>query len=109
MVEWIKKDMGKEKWVNGWVVMMSEEKCWEIKESCMMKGQPHDKSGCPAYRDQKGCWETNWREIIEGFTADQKEFWYSFLDKCPSCVVYARHPVEMQRRINEVKSLFIND
>lgn len=74
-----------------------------------MKDRPQDNAGCPAYRAGKSCWQMDWREVIENLPASQQEYWYSHMDRCPECAAYKKHPQEMQTRIDELKSFYLND
>lgn len=88
---------------------MDEEKCWELKTDCLMKDRPKENAGCPAYRQGKSCWEVDWREVIKYLPASQQEYWYTHMNRCPECIVFKRHPEEMQARIEQLKSFYLND
>lgn len=88
---------------------MDEKKCWELKSNCMMRNQSREDAACPAYRQGLGCWEVDWNQIIGPLPASQQEYWLSFLAKCPGCVAYEAHPLEMQAVIDRAKELFLND
>ncbi len=88
---------------------MADEKCWEIKKDCLMRGRSQETAGCPAYRADKSCWEIDWREVIKYLPASQQEYWYSHMDRCPECIAFKSHPEEMQARIDELKSFYLND
>ncbi len=74
-----------------------------------MKGLQREKAGCPAYRESLGCWEVDWRSVVEPLSASQQEYWVSFFKNCGSCVAYKNHVEEMQARINAVKTLVRDD
>ncbi len=88
---------------------MGQRKCWEIKHDCLMRDRPRKNAGCPGYREDKSCWEVDWREVIRFLAASQQEYWYSHMDKCFSCAVYQIHPEEMRARVEEVKSFYLDD
>lgn len=88
---------------------MDDRKCWEMKPNCMMNGRNKEKSNCPAFRESIGCWEVDWKKIVESLPASQQEYWYMFMEKCPSCTAYKAHPDEMQARIDAVKVLYLSD
>lgn len=84
-------------------------KCWELKPNCMMKHRSRESANCPAYREEKGCWEVDWKSIVVSLPASQQEYWLSFLDSCENCVAYKAHPQEMQARIDAVRSMIFDD
>jgi hypothetical protein len=88
---------------------MDTRKCWELKTNCLMRGRSHNNAGCPAYRALKSCWEIDWRKVIQHLPASQQEYWYEHMDRCPSCIAYKKHSWEMQERIKEMKSFYLND
>jgi hypothetical protein len=88
---------------------LAELKCWELRSRCSMKNQSRETANCPAYRKNLGCWEVDWRRIVEGQPASQQEYWLSFLSHCDSCVAYQAHPEEMQSRIDAVRAAVFND
>ena len=87
---------------------MKALKCWQLRSNCMMRHQSRDKASCPAYREGKGCWEVDWKSIVERLDATQRTYWLSFLNNCGNCIAYQAHPQEMQARIDAVRSL-VND
>ena len=89
--------------------IVEEMKCWELRSNCMMKNQARENAGCPAYRQGLGCWEVDWKAIVEALPASQREYWLSFLDHCDKCVAYKAHPSEMQARIDAVKAVMFDD
>ncbi len=88
---------------------VSDIKCWEMRPNCMMKHQSREKANCPAYRERLGCWEVDWRGIVELLPSGHQEYWMSFLNNCENCVAYKAHPEEMQSRIDAVKALIFDD
>ena len=31
--------------------------CWDVNPKCFVKGQKQGESACPAYNENKGCWQ----------------------------------------------------
>lgn len=86
-----------------------DEKCWEMKPNCMMKHTSREKASCPAYRENMGCWEIDWKAVVSALPDSQREYWLSFLDSCENCVAYHKHPEEMKTRIDAVRSVIQDD
>lgn len=77
--------------------------CWEINPGCFVKGQKQGESPCPAYNENKGCWQIDWSFVIASLTDSEKERWKSIMkDKCPSCPVFAAHRDELAMIIRMV-------
>jgi hypothetical protein len=72
----------------------------------MMRNQAHDGAGCPAYRQGIGCWEVDWKDLVQRLPSGQQEYWRYFFEKCPGCEAFTAHPEEMRSRIAEVNRLF---
>jgi len=84
-------------------------RCWEIKPNCMMKENPRETAICPAYRENIGCWEVDWVDIVSELPGSQREYWLSFLASCENCDAYKAHAEEMQGKIDAVRSMIQHD
>jgi len=80
-----------------------------MKPNCRMKQEERENANCPAFRQNKGCWEVDWEAIITDLPGSLREFWISFLSTCENCEVYSAHSEMMQDRIDTVRSLFKDD
>ena len=86
-----------------------DQKCWEMRSNCVMKDEPRENASCPAYRDGVGCWEVDWKLIVEMLPASQRVYWLLFLNNCENCVVYKSHSTEMKARIDAVSAVIFAD
>lgn len=82
-----------------------DRKCWELNDSCPMRGQPRSGSACPAYRRGYSCWEFDWKSFVMALPPEKWDYWKAILEQCDTCVVYRMHTAEMKPKIDEVRSL----
>jgi hypothetical protein len=82
-----------------------ERKCWELNESCPMRGQPRAGASCPAYRKGASCWEFDWRGFVEPLSEEKWDYWKAILEQCEPCVCYRSKMNEMGERVKAVRDL----
>jgi len=82
-----------------------DRKCWELNETCPMRGQPRSGSSCPAYRRGYSCWEFDWKGFVESLPAEKWDYWRAILEQCDVCVCYRLHRDQMLERIDGVRGL----
>jgi hypothetical protein len=82
-----------------------DRKCWELNESCPMRGQPRSGSTCPAYRKGYSCWEFDWKAYVEALPPEKWDYWQAILEQCDGCVCHKARAKEMGERISAVRGL----
>lgn len=82
-----------------------ERKCWEINETCPMRGQPRAGAVCPPYRKGVSCWEFEWLEFVEGLPKEKWDYWKAILEQCEPCMCYKARAVELRKHIDAVRGL----
>jgi hypothetical protein len=65
-------------------------KCWELKEHCLARIEGPDKWPCPAFVQNKSCWEIDWWPFLQTLSEEQSlMIMKMMLEKCPRCPVFA--------------------
>lgn len=82
-----------------------DRKCWEVNESCPMRGQPRSGASCPAYRKGYSCWEFDWKAFVESLPAEKWDYWKAILEQCEPCVCYKVRSLDLRERIDAVRGL----
>lgn len=82
-----------------------ERKCWEMNETCPMRGQPRAGSTCPAYRKGVSCWEFDWQAFVEALPKEKWDYWKAILEQCEPCLCYRSKLAEMRKRVESVRRL----
>jgi hypothetical protein len=66
----------------------------------MAKAEGEAKRPCPAYEQKIGCWELDWKPLLEKAPAEQKEMMGKWMrENCPRCPVYGKHQTEIAAKI----------
>jgi len=77
------------------------EKCWDLNQNCMAKKEGETKRSCPAYEQKIGCWELDWKPLLEKAPEEQREMMGKWVkDNCPRCPVYDKHQAAIDAKIN---------
>ena len=80
--------------------------CWDKNPKCFVKGQKQGESACPAYNDNKGCWQIDWTFIVASLPDEEKARWKKIMKEvCPSCPVYSEHKDDLVTTIQIVLSM----
>jgi hypothetical protein len=82
-----------------------DRKCWDLNETCPMRGQPRSGASCPAYRKGQSCWEFDWRAFVEVLPKEKWDYWRAILEQCEPCLCYKAKPQELGERISAVRKL----
>ena len=79
------------------------EMCWDLNPHCMAKAEGDKKQPCPAYEQKIGCWELDWKAMLERAPKEQKEMMGKWVkENCPKCPVYAKHQVAIDAKISAI-------
>jgi hypothetical protein len=69
----------------------------------MAKAEGEAKRPCPAYEQKIGCWELDWKPLLEKAPAEQKEMMGKWMrENCPRCPVYSKHQTEIAAKIQAI-------
>lgn len=80
--------------------------CWEQNPKCSVKGQKHGESACPAYNENKGCWQIDWSFIISSLPDAERSRWKKIMkENCPSCPVFGAHKDELALTIQIILAM----
>ncbi len=80
--------------------------CWDANPKCFVKGQKRGETPCPAYNENKGCWQVDWSFIITSLPDEERARWKKIMkEQCPACPVYAEHKDELTMTIHMVLAL----
>ena len=76
------------------------EKCWDLNPNCIAKAEGEAKRPCPAFEQKIGCWELDWKPLLEKAPEEQKEMMGKWMtENCPECPVYDKHQAEVDAKI----------
>jgi len=79
------------------------EMCWDLNQNCMAKAEGEAKRPCPAFEQKIGCWELDWKPLLEKAPEEQKEMMGKWMkEKCPKCPVYDKHQDEINAKLNAI-------
>ncbi len=80
--------------------------CWDVNPKCFVKGQKQGGSACPAYNENKGCWQMDWSFIISSLPAEEKARWKKIMQEtCPSCPVFVAHKADLAMMIQIILAM----
>ena len=79
------------------------EKCYDLNPNCMAKAEGDAKRPCPAYEQNIGCWELDWKPMYENIPEEQKKMMGEWMkENCPKCPVYGNHQSEIDTKISAI-------
>lgn len=79
------------------------EMCWDLNPNCMAKAEGDKRQPCPAYEQKIGCWELDWKSMLEKAPKEQKEMMGKWVNEsCPKCPVYDKHQAEIDAKIGAI-------
>jgi len=69
----------------------------------MAKAEGDKKQPCPAYEQKIGCWELDWKPMLEKAPKEQREMMGKWVkENCPKCPVYDKHQTEIDAKIRAI-------
>ena len=79
------------------------EMCWEVNPNCMAKAEGDAKRPCPGFEQKKGCWEFDWKPLIQQSSEEEKKMMEKWMkENCPKCPVYNDHRDAIDVKINAI-------
>ena len=79
------------------------EMCWDLNQNCMAKAEGEAKRPCPGFEQKKGCWEFDWKPLIQQSSEEEKEMMEKWMkENCPKCPVYNNHQDAIDAKINAI-------
>jgi len=74
--------------------------CWDLNPSCMAKAEGDKKRPCPAYEQKIGCWELDWKPLIQKVSQEQREMMGKWMqENCPKCPAFVGHEEQISSKI----------
>ena len=79
------------------------EMCWDVNPNCMAKAEGEAKRPCPGFEQKKGCWEFDWKPLIQQSSEEEKKMMEKWMkENCPKCPVYNNHQDAIDAKINAI-------
>ena len=79
------------------------EMCWDLNPNCMAKAEGEAKRPCPGFEQKKGCWEFDWKPLIQKSSEEEKKMMEKWMkENCPKCPVYNDHQDLIDAKINAI-------
>lgn len=79
------------------------EMCWDSNPNCMAKAEGDAKRPCPGFEQKKGCWEFDWKPLIQNSSEEEKKMMEKWMkENCPKCPVYNNHQDAIDAKINAI-------
>ncbi len=76
------------------------DRCFELNPGCMARAEGDARQPCPAYEQQIGCHELDWKPMYENLPAEHRLQMVQWMKThCPVCPVYPLHRTIIDAKI----------